>query len=75
MLEILSMFNIDPEMLMKVGPIVVLVMGCLSGLYMILDTVSKFTKSDADNKIVAVMAKVMDVMKKIADFFSGNMKH
>lgn len=73
--SLLGLMNISPEMLMKIGPIVVLVMGIMSGLYMVLDAISKFTSTDADNKIVAVMAKIMEVIKKIADFFSGNMKH
>jgi hypothetical protein len=73
--NLLQLVNIDPAMLAKILPIVVLSMGILSGAYMILDAISKFTKSDADNKFVAYFGKVIDFGKKLVDFFSGNQKH
>lgn len=73
--NLLQMINVDPALFAKILPIVVLSMGILSGCYMILDAISKFTKTDADNKIVAVFGKVIDFGKKFIDFFSGNQKH
>jgi dimeric dUTPase (all-alpha-NTP-PPase superfamily) len=73
--NLLQMVNVDPALFAKIMPIVVLSLGILSGVYMILDAISKFTKSDADNKIVAYFGKVIDLGKKLVDFFSGNQKH
>lgn len=73
--NLLQMINVDPALFAKILPIVVLCMGILSGAYMILDAISKFTKTDADNKIVAGFGKVIEFGKKFVDFFSGNQKH
>lgn len=75
MLEILSLLSIDPALLAKVAPIVILVMGCLSGCYMILEAVSKFTKSESDDKALGIFKKALDIFKKVTDFFSANIKH
>jgi hypothetical protein len=73
--NLLQMINVDPALLAKILPIVVLSMGIMSGIYMMLDAISKFTKTDADNKFVAYFGKVIEFGKKFVDFFSGNQKH
>lgn len=73
--NLLQMINVDPALFAKILPLVILSMGILSGCYMILDAISKFTKTDADNKLVAAFGKFMEFAKKFVDFFSGNNKH
>lgn len=73
--QLLQIVNIKPELLAQIGPIVILVMGILSGLAMVLNAVAKFTKTDADDKAASVVAKVIAAGQKLVDFFSGNVKH
>lgn len=73
--SLFALINIDPALLAKILPIMILCMGILSGLAMVLDAVAKFTKSDADDKAVGFVAKAIDFLKKFVDFISGNVKH
>lgn len=73
--SLLQLINVDASMLAKMLPIVILCMGILSGCYVALDAISKFTKTDADNKFVAYFGKALEFGKKLVDFFSGNQKH
>lgn len=73
--SLFSLLSIDPALLAKILPIVVLCMGILSGLAMVLDAVAKFTKTDADDKAVGFVGKGIDFLKKLIDFISGNVKH
>lgn len=73
--SLLSMINIDPSLIAKIVPIVVLTMGILSGSAMILNAVAKFTATDADDKAAGVVAKIIAVGQKLVDFLSGNVKH
>lgn len=70
MLELL-----DPAMIAKVLPIIILVNGCLAGLAIILNAVAKYTKSDADDKAASIFAKVLGGLQKIVDMISANPKH
>lgn len=72
---VLELANIDKALLLKVAPIMALVMGCLYGCYAILEAVSKFTKTEADDKAAGVFKKVIDGLKKIVDILMGNPKH
>lgn len=73
--QLLQLINVDPALIGKIVPIVVLVMGCLSGVGMILNAIAQFTPSDVDNKFAGIIAKVVEYLKKVVDFFSGNVKH
>lgn len=73
--SLFGLLNIDPVLLSKILPIVILCMGILSGLAMVLNAVAKFTKTDADDKAVGIVGKVLELLKKIVDFMSGNVKH
>lgn len=73
--QLLGIINIKPELLAQIGPIVILVMGILSGLAVILNAIAKFTKTDADDKASGVLGKVIAAGQKLVDFFSGNVKH
>jgi len=73
--QLLSLVNINPALLAQIGPIVILVMGILSGSAVILNAIAKFTKTDADDKASGVLAKVIAAGQKLVDFFSGNVKH
>lgn len=72
---ILQLLSIDPALMAKIVPIVLLVLGCLSGVAMILHAVSKVTKTDADDKAVSILDKSIAILQKIVDFLSGNVKH
>ena len=72
---ILQLLSIDPALMAKIVPIVLLVLGCLSGVAMILHAVAKVTKIDADDKAVSILDKGLAVLQKIVDFLSGNVKH
>lgn len=73
--SLLSILNLDPSLMAKVVPIVVLVMGCLSGAAVILKAVAKVTKSDADDKAASLLDKAISLGQKVVDFLSGNVKH
>lgn len=73
--QLLALVNIKPELLAQVGPIIILVMGILSGCAVGLSAIAKFTKTDADDKAAGVLAKVIAAGQKLVDFFSGNVKH
>lgn len=76
MLEaILGMANIDPALLAKVMPIVLLVMACLSGAAVILRGIAKFTASDKDDKASGIVDKILGYAHKLIDIVSGNVKH
>ena len=72
---LLQMVNIDPALLSKVVPIVLVVMGCLSGLAVALRAIAKLTASEVDDKAVSFLDKALAVGQKIVDFLSGNVKH
>jgi hypothetical protein len=74
--SLLALVNIDPALLAKIGPIVLLVMGCLSGVAVILNAFANFFNKKASlGKVAAVMAKINEYLQKINDFLSGNVKH
>lgn len=73
--QLLEIINIKPELLAQIGPIVILVMGILSGLALMLNAIAKFTKTDADDKAVGILGKVIAAGQKLVDFFAGNVKH
>lgn len=73
--SLLGLINVDPALLAKIAPIVILVMGILSGLALILNAVAKFTKTDADDKAAGVVQKIIAAGQKVVDFLSGNVKH
>lgn len=73
--QLLSIININPTLLAQIGPIVILVMGILSGAALMLNAIAKFTKTDADDKAVGILGKVIAAGQKLVDFFSGNVKH
>ncbi len=66
---------IDPSLLLKVLPIIVLINGCLFGLYKILEAVSKYTSTDADDKAANIMGKVIGGIQKLIDVVMGNPEH
>lgn len=66
---------IDPSMIAKVLPIIILVNGCLFGAYKVLEAVSKYTSTDADDKAVGVFGKVLGGLQKLLDAISANPKH
>lgn len=72
---LLQLLNIDPALIAKLFPAMLLVMGILSGLAMILNAVAKFTKTDADDKVAGFVGKGIAYCQKVIDFFSGNIKH
>lgn len=73
---LLQLVNIKPEMLAQIGPIVLLVMGCLSGIAVILNAFAKFF---AGNKGLGtasgIMGKAVALLQKLNDILSGNVKH
>lgn len=71
----LSLLNIKPELIGSILPIVILTMGCLSGVATILAAISKFTKTDADDKASGTFGKIIEAGQKLIDFLSGNVKH
>lgn len=73
--SLLQLVNVDPALLAKIFPIVLLVMGVLSGVSVILNAISKFTATDADDKAASFVGKIVEYGKKVVDFFSGNVKH
>jgi len=75
MLDILNLIHVDPALLAKIFPIVVLSMGILSGCAVILKSVAKFTKTDADDKAVGFVDKAIAIGQKVVDFLSGNIQH
>lgn len=66
-------FNIDQ--LLNIMAYVVAVNLFLSGLAAALYKVKDLTKSDADNKLYAVISKASMLLSKIIDFASANIKH
>lgn len=66
---------LDPSMIAKVLPIMILVNGCLFGAYKILEAVAKYTATDADDKAASVMGKVIGGIQKLIDIAMGNPKH
>mgnify|MGYP001203933758 CR=1 FL=1 len=73
--SLFSLLSIDPALLAKILPIIVLCMGILSGLAMVLNAVAKFTKGPGDDKAAGILGKVIEFMQKLIDFISGNVKH
>lgn len=72
---LLQLVNIDPALLAKIGPIVLLVMGCLSGIAVILNAFAKFFSNGAVGKAGSLMGKAVELLQKLNDFLSGNVKH
>lgn len=72
---LLKLVNIDPALLAKIGPIVLLVMGCLSGVAVILNAFAKFFNKGGLGKASGIIGKINEYLQKLNDFFSGNVKH
>ena len=70
MLELL-----DPAMLLKILPIILLINGVMFGAYKVLEAISKFTKTDADDKAVGVFGKIIAGLQKIVDVIGMNPKN
>ena len=73
--SLLQLAHIDPALLAKIFPIVVLSMGILSGFAVSLKALAKFTKTDADDKAASFIDKAIAIGQKIVDFLSGNIQH
>ena len=74
-MELLNLVNVSPELLAKVVPIVLLTLGCMSGLSMMLNAIAKFTENKADDKVADIVAKLLSRLQKLVDLLSGNVKH
>jgi hypothetical protein len=70
-----GLINLDPALIGKVLPIMLLINGCLAGLAMILNAVVKFTKSSSDDKAGSIANKVVGYSQKLVDILMGNVKH
>ena len=63
------------ELLVKVIGVVVVFNAVVSGLVLFLEKVAPVTKSEADNKVLAVVQKLVKPVQAVLDFISANVKH
>lgn len=73
--SLFSLLNVDPALLAKILPIVVLSMAILSGISVILNAVAKFTPGKGDDQAAGFLDKMIAFAQKLVDFISGNVKH
>lgn len=73
--SLFALLSIDPALLAKILPIMILCMGILSGLAIVLNAIAKFTKGSGDDKAASIVEKVIAFLQKVVDFASGNVKH
>jgi hypothetical protein len=66
---------LNAELVGKVLLIMMIVMGCLSGMSLALEKIKDLTESDLDNKIYAVVSKIAGALQKVVDFISANRAH
>ena len=66
---------LDPALIAKVLPIIVLINGCLFGLFKILEAIAAFTPSDTDNKIAGWLGKGVTALQKLIDIAGFNPSH
>lgn len=64
---------LDPQMILKVSAIIVMVNGILLGCYKILEAVAKFTATKADDNIAAAVKKVLDMINNIISIALGSL--
>lgn len=75
-MELLNgILNLDPALIAKVLPIMLLVNGCLAGVAMIISAIVKFTASKSDDKVADISNKVAGYAQKLVDILMGNVKH
>jgi hypothetical protein len=73
--SLLQLVHVDPALLAKIFPIVVLSMGILSGIAVSLKAVASFTSTKADDAAASFLDKAIAIGQKIVDFLSGNIQH
>lgn len=75
-MELLNgILNLDPALIAKVLPIILLVNGILAGIAMIISAIVKFTASKSDDKVGEIGNKVAGYAQKLVDILMGNVKH
>ena len=73
--SLFALINVDPALLGKILPIMVLSMAILSGISVILNAIAKFTPGKGDDQAAGLLDKVIAFAQKLVDFISGNVKH
>jgi len=75
MKEVLLKLSTDSAMLQVVITLVICLNVLLAAVKTVLEKVKDMTKTDADNKAYAVVAKVAAMLSKVVDWVSANIEH